>query len=61
MTDDEFKEGVNKELKGVRDEAIKFFYNEVCRRAEQKMLTSHKLEGMHYAAMQEVMKDLELL
>lgn len=37
---------------------IKIFYQEVCKRAEEKMLTSHKLEGMHYAAMREIMKEL---
>lgn len=39
------------------DRSYKAFYDEVCRRAEDKMLKSGKLEGMHYAAMQEVKRE----
>jgi hypothetical protein len=41
-------------------EAIKAFYAEVCRRAENKMLETHKLEGAHYASMREIMQELGL-
>lgn len=36
----------------------KEFYDEVCRRAEQKMLRTGKLEGMHYAALKEYHDEL---
>jgi hypothetical protein len=35
------------------------FLEEVNRRAEQKMLKTRKLEGSHYAAMQELAKEIE--
>jgi hypothetical protein len=40
-------------------EAIKSYYRKVCERAEEKMEQTHKLEGSHYAAMQEVLKEFE--
>lgn len=40
-------------------EAVRAFVAEVERRAESKMLITHKLEGAHYAAMKECLKDLE--
>lgn len=33
------------------------FYSEVCARAERKMEQTHVLEGAHYAAMQEVIRE----
>lgn len=33
------------------------FYDEVCRRAEQNMQKTGRLEGAHYAAMQSVLKE----
>ena len=42
-------------------EALQIFYAEVCSRAEQKMLITGKLEGAHFAAMTELMKELGLL
>lgn len=41
--------------------ALKDFHKEVCRRAEEKIIITGKLEGAHYAAMSEIMKELELL
>jgi len=35
------------------------FFEEVCRRAEANMLRTHKLEGMHWAAMQEVKRECD--
>lgn len=34
------------------------FFDEVCRRAESKMLQSGKLEGMHYASMREYRNEI---
>jgi hypothetical protein len=39
--------------------AIRRFVAEVERRAEAKMLRTHKLEGMHYAAMKELLAEIE--
>jgi hypothetical protein len=39
--------------------AIRTFVAEVERRAEANMLRTHKLEGMHYAAMKEVLAEIE--
>lgn len=44
-------------LFNARDKAIADFCREVNARAEEKMLTSHKLEGMHYASMREILKE----
>lgn len=41
--------------------ALELFYEEVCKRAEQKMLITHKLEGAHYNAMKEILKELGIL
>jgi hypothetical protein len=38
---------------------IREFVREVERRAEQKMLLTGKLEGAHYAAMKELLAELE--
>lgn len=40
-------------------DAIRRFVEDVERRAEAKMLKTGKLEGSHYAAMKEVLKELE--
>jgi len=42
----------NEELK-----IIERFYQEVCDMAEQKMLMTGKLEGAHFASMQQVIKE----
>lgn len=42
----------------LQKEAIRLFVEEVNRRAERNMIKTHKLEGMHYAAMQQVRKEL---
>ncbi len=34
------------------------FFHEVCRRAEEKMMITSKLEGSHYAAMREVVDEV---
>jgi hypothetical protein len=34
------------------------FYNEVCKRAEDKMLKTGKLEGAHFASMKEIIDEL---
>lgn len=39
--------------------SIKAFVAEVERRAESKMLKTGTLEGSHYAAMKELMKEIE--
>lgn len=36
---------------------LRAFVSEVERRAEEKMLKTHKLEGAHYAAMKQVMSE----
>lgn len=41
-------------------EAIAIFIKMVEERAEEYMLKTHKLEGMHYAAMKEIAKELGL-
>lgn len=38
-------------------EIIQDFYDEVCKRAEAKMIATGKLEGSHYAAMREVLEE----
>jgi hypothetical protein len=38
--------------------AIKDFFERVERRAEEYMLKTHKLEGMHYRAMKDLIKEL---
>lgn len=38
---------------------IKIFVAEVEKRAEEKMLLTGKLEGAHYAAMKQLVKELE--
>lgn len=35
-------------------------FDSVEERAERRMLTTHKLEGMHYAALTEVRRELQL-
>lgn len=37
------------------------FYDEVCRRAEENMLKSGKLEGMHFMAMKQVKAEWDKL
>lgn len=37
--------------------AIERFADEVNRRAEQRMLAGHKLEGSHHIAMKEILKE----
>lgn len=39
------------------DMLLQAFVREVNARAEQKMLQTHKLEGSHYAAMRELLKE----
>ena len=36
---------------------VQDYYNEVCRRAESNMLKTGRLEGAHYAAMQQVLEE----
>ena len=36
---------------------MQMIYNECCRRAEEKMLKTHKLEGMHYQSLQDMVKE----
>ena len=38
---------------------LKQFVDEVNRRAEDNMLKTHKLEGSHKAAMDQIMKEIE--
>ena len=38
-------------------ETLEVFYKEVCRRAEENMLKTGKLEGAHYAAMKQVLTE----
>jgi len=38
---------------------IQGFYKDVCKHAEEKMLETGKLEGAHYAAMKQLMKEWE--
>lgn len=40
---------------------LELFYEEVCKRAEERMLITHKLEGAHFASMKIVMRELGLL
>jgi len=40
-------------------DSIRHFAREVERRAEANMLRTHKLEGMHYAALKEVLAEWE--
>lgn len=39
--------------------AVRNFYEQVCKRAEAKMEQTHRLEGSHYAAMQEILREWE--
>lgn len=41
----------------MRTAIINEFVEEVERRAEKKMMMTHKLEGAHYAAMKELQKE----
>lgn len=41
-------------LAEVKGRSYTAFFYEVCARAERAMLTSHKLEGMHFMAMKQV-------
>ena len=43
-------------LKESENEVLFKYYDEVCKLAEEKMLESGKLEGMHYSAMKEILK-----
>ena len=38
---------------------ISKFYDEVCRMAEEKMIKTGRLEGAHFASMQQLMKELK--
>jgi hypothetical protein len=42
-----------------KEEIIIEFYNEVCKRAENKMLKTGKLEGAHYASMKELIDEMK--
>ena len=46
-----------KEVIEIKLKTIEQFIAEVEKRAEEKMLKTHKLEGAHYAAMKEVFKE----
>jgi len=39
----------------IKDQIILEFYKRVCEMAEQKMLTTGKLEGAHYASMKQIL------
>lgn len=41
--------------------AVSMFYQEVCRRAEQKISQMGRLEGAHYASMVELMTEMGLM
>lgn len=37
---------------------MQMIYDECCKRAEEKMRASHKLEGMHYLSLKEMMCEI---
>lgn len=56
----DFERRVRECVDGESDlDAIRAFCDEVNRRAEANMLKTHKLEGSHYAAMKQLMKEME--
>lgn len=55
-TEDEAKQRWNRRVAVTASVACEF-YREVCRRAEAKMELTGRLEGAHYAAMQEVLRE----
>ena len=44
-----------------RDKILANFYKEVCERVEHKMMITRKLEGSHYAAMKEILREYGIL
>ena len=42
-----------------KNDIIIEFYNDVCKRAENKMLKTGKLEGAHYASMKEIVDEIK--
>ena len=58
---DQIKRAVSTFVLSVRREEVGVltqFVNEVCLRAEEKMLETGKLEGAHYAAMRQVYAEI---